>query len=324
MDREEILLHLTDNFVWVLLIGLLIGFSIMNPAYFTLPNLRSTFKDAGVLGFLALGLGLCVIAGDFDVSLAQLAGVSAVLVGWLSESTTLPWVLIIVTPIFLGTAFGAIYGVLIGKGKFNPFLITIGGFIILQGLSRFVAAGSYVRVEDPNLLFLGKATFLEVIFYSTLLFIGIILLGWVFTKYTRSGRAIYAVGNSTDTSERIGINTAKTKILVHVLAGALAGIAGLIYVGVVGGEVRANVADGEIFKAFAAVAIGGLSIFGGRGNIIHILGGTTFIAMIIVGLPMVGITGVNTDIVLGALILIAVLLNERIGKIRDKILSAKL
>jgi ribose transport system permease protein len=117
------------------------------------------------------------------------------------------------------------------------------------------------------------------IFVSTVIFIGLLLLIWFFVKHTRKGSAIYAVGGSVDTARRLGINTNNTKLLVHAIAGVLAGLCGLFYVGYAVEIKPVVVPPYTIFPAFVAIAIAGISITGGRGNLLNILGGVILIAM---------------------------------------------
>ena len=290
MEWERIQLLIIENLVWILIVITFIIFSVFNPFYFTSKNLISIFQSAGMLGPLALGLGICVLAGDFDVSLAQITSLSAVLVAWLWTYTSLPWFLILLIPLGVGLAIGTFYGVLIGKGGMNPFLITLGGMIVWYSLTHYIGAGQYFNVIDSKILFLGRAQIMGGVFVSSFIFIGLLLLIWFFVKYTRIGTEIYAVGASVETARRLGINTDNTKVLVHALAGTLAGLCGLFYVGYLGGQVTSFVAEGEIFPAFVAVAIAGISITGGRGNLLQILGGVIFYWMIFIGTTMMGIS----------------------------------
>ncbi len=320
MDWKRIKLIVTENLVWVLILIFIAIFAVLAPAFFSFINLRNILKDASTLGYVALGLGICVLAGDFDVSLGQIVGFSAVFTAWVATGFDISWVLVALIPIGLGLAIGVIYGLLVGKGGQNPFLITIGGYIIWQALARLFGAARYLRVTEPALLYLGKAKIMG-ISASVIAFIPFLLLAWIFVNYTRKGHAIYAVGRSVKTAERLGINTNNTKLLVHALGGMLAGFGGLVWIGIVGGEVQATIASGQIFRAFGAVAIAGLSIFGGRGNLLHILGGVIFLSMLVSGLNMIGLTGIYETFFTGIFILIAVILNEQTNKLRDRILS---
>ena len=325
MEWERKQLLCVENLVWILIVITFIIFSVLHHSYFTLNTLISILQAAGMLGPLALGLGICVLAGDFDVSLAQIAGLSAVLVAWLWTYSSLPWFLILLIPLGVGIAIGTFYGVFIGKGGMNPFLITLGGYIVWDSLKHYIGGGQYFNVTDSKILFPGGARIMEGVFVSSVVSIGLLLLIWFFVKYTRIGTEIYAVGASAETARRLGINIDNIKLLVHALAGTLAGLCGLFYVGYIGGQVTSWVAEGEIFPAFVAIAIAGISITGGRGNLLHILGGVIFYRMIITGTIMMGISFEFSEYIIpGILVLAAVVLVNRLDVFRDRILSRTL
>ena len=239
-----------------------------------------------MLGFLALGLGLCLLAGSFDVSLCRIAGLSCVIASWLCEFTDLPWFLIIPVPLVIGLAIGTFNGVVVGKGGQNPFLITLAGYFMWDSLTRYIMAGRYFPPGrfDPHVLFFGRGRIMGEIFVSTVIFIGLLLLIWFFMKYTKKGSVIYAVGASAETPRRLWINTDNIKLLVHTIAGTLARLCGLCYVGYAVEIKPVVVPPFTIFPAFVAIA--GISIIGGRGKVLNILGGAMLIAMTTMGATM--------------------------------------
>ena len=324
MEWKRIQLLSIENLVWILIVITFIIFSVLNPRFFAPSSIDFSLQEAGMLGLLALGLGLCILAGSFDVSLCRIAGLSCVIASWLCEFTNLPWFLIFPVPLVLGLTIGTFNGVLVGKGGQNPFLVTLAGYFIWDSLTRYIMAGRYFPPGrfDPNVLFFGRGRIMGGIFVSTVIFIGLLLLIWFLVKYTRKGNAIYAVGASVETARRLGINTNNTKLLVHAVAGALAGLVGLFYVGYAV-EIKPEVVPPfTIFPAFVAVAIAGISITGGRGNLLNILGGGILIAMTKIGATMIG-AGYEFAyyVVPGILFLVVIILINRLDAFKDRILS---
>jgi len=321
---EKIQLFCIENLVWVLIIGIFIIFSVLNPRFFAPHIIYSILQDASMLGPLALGLGLCLLVGSFDVSLGRVAGLSCIIAAWLCEFTDLPAFLIIPVPLIVGLAIGILNGVLIGRGRLNPFLVTLAGYLIWYALSCDIMYGKYFPPGrfDPLILLFGRGRIVGGMFVSTTIFIGLLLLLWFFVKYTRKGNAIYAVGGSEDTARRLGINTNNVKLLVHTIAGVLAGFCGLCYVGYAVEIKPVVVPPYTIFPAFVAIALAGISITGGRGNLLNILGGVILIAMTKVGATMVGAPfEVAYYAVPGILFLIVIVLINRLDLFRDRILS---
>ncbi|RKY51149.1 MAG: hypothetical protein DRP89_09265, partial [Candidatus Neomarinimicrobiota bacterium] len=175
---------------------------------------------------------------------------------------------------------------------------------------------------DPLILLFGRGRIVGGIFVSTLIFIGLLLFLWFLVKYTPQGNAIYAVGGSENTARRLGINTNNVKLLVHTIAGGLAGVSGLCYIGYAVEIKPVVVPPYTIFPAFVAIAVAGISITGGRGNLLNILGGVILIAMTKVGATMMGAPfEVAYYVVPGILFLIVTILINRLDLFRDKILS---
>lgn len=311
--------------VWVLVGIAFIIFSVLCPAFATIDSIIFTIQEAGLVGLVALGLGLCLLAGSFDVSLGRIAGLSVIIASWLCVNTSLSWFLILLVPLVMGLAPGILNGVLVGKGGQNPFLITLAGFFIWESLARFILYPKryfVTRGFPPEVLFLGKAQIMGGVFASSVVFIGLVLLIWFFMKYTRKGVEIYAVGASAETARRLGINTNNTKLLVHAVAGLLAGLCGVAYIGYAVQISPEVIHPWMIFDAFVVVAIAGISITGGRGNLFHILGGAILMKMITRGVGMMGVPfWVTYYDVPGILFLVAIVLIHRLDVFRDRILS---
>ncbi len=324
MKWERVKLFCIENLVWVLLVFIFIIFSVLNPRFFAPHTIYSILQDASMLGPLALGLGLCLLAGSFDVSLGRIAGLSCVIAAWLCEFTDLPVFLIIPVPIVVGLAIGIFNGLLVGKGGLNPFLVTLAGYLIWYALSCDIMYGKYFPPSrfNPIILLFGRGRIVGGIFVSTVIFIGLLFFLWFFLKYTRQGNAIYAVGGSVDTARRLGINTNNVKLLVHAIAGVLAGLCGLCYIGYAVEIKPVVVPPYTIFPAFVAIALAGISITGGRGNLINVLGGVILIAMTKVGTTMMGAPfEVAYYVVPGILFLIMIILINRLDFFKDRILS---
>jgi len=324
LEWERIQLFCVENLIWILILVTFVMFSASNPRFLEPTTIFSILQEAGMLGPLALGLGLCLIAGSFDVSLCRIAGLSLVITGWLCEFTDLPWFVIIPVPIVIGLTIGIFNGVLIGKLGLNSFLVTLAGYFMWDSLSRAIMMGRYFPPGrfDPRILVFGRGRIMDTVFVSTVIFTVLLLLIWFFMKYTKKGNAIYAVGASVDTARRLGINTKNTTLLVHAVAGALAGICGLFYVGYAVEIKPIVVPSFYIFHAFVAIAIAGISISGGRGRIINILGGATLIPMTAYGATMMG-AGYEFAyyVVPGTLFLVVIILINRLDAFRDRILS---
>jgi len=327
LDREKIALFCIDNLVWFLVIATFIAFALLCPAYAAESSLYAILQIAAFVGPLALGLYLCILAGDFDLSLEQIAGLGAVLVCWFVEISgwNLPFYIVLLMPFIAALLIGLFQGALIGRFGLNPFLITLAGWIIWRSLKQFFGGGHYFSVTAPEYIFLGYARIAGTIHVSTAIFLAFTLFLWFTLRYTKLGTWLSAVGSAPDTSRRLGVSPGKIKLLVHTVAALLAALTGVFYVGQLRGFVQPNVADWDIFKAFIAIAVAGVDIRGGRGRVPNVLGGVIFYAMVLYGAQMLGIPWPFSEYVLpGGLTLLAVALLHRLDILRDMIIARRI
>lgn len=272
-----------------------------------------------MLGFLVFGEGIALLSGQFDLSLAQNAGLSAVLTGTLANTFPfLPgWSLIIII-ILIGLFLGSINGYLAGARELNPFLITLGTYLTFHWLTYAIRRST---ITDLPKLFLypggGKIGGVPVAIF---IFLGGAIFLYYFLQHTRVGFYIYSIGSSRTVSLTCGIKVQHVKFLVFTLAGLLAGISGLLYSGFVG-AITVTIAEGKIFDAFAAAILGGISLAGGRGSIINTVGGALFLGTVVAGLQMLAIPPAVRGVVTGILVIAAVIINQFRSTLRDRILA---
>jgi len=327
MDKEKIMLFCIDNLIWFLVVATFATFAILSPAYATPSSLFAILQIAAFVGPLALGLYLCILAGDFDLSLEQIAGLGAILVCWLVEISgwNLPFYVVLLTPFLAALMIGLFQGALIGKFGLNPFLVTLAGWIIWRSLKQYFGGGHYFSVNKPEYIFLGYARIGGTIHVSTTIFLMLTIILWFILRFTKLGTWTAAVGSAPDTSRRLGVSPGKIKLLVHTVAALLAALTGIFYVGQLRGFVQPNVADWDIFKAFIAIAVAGVDIRGGRGRVLNVLGGVIFYAMVLHGAQMLGTPWPFSEYVLpGGLTLLAVALLHKIDIFRDMIIARKI
>ena len=256
------------------------------------------------------------IGRDFDLSLGSIMGFSAMLTGLLLgrwgviSSPILGFVVILA----IGGAIGLVNGVFISKLNVNPFLQTLAFFIIFQGAKTAlstqpvaVPSGYLSPGADPNVA-IG------------ILLAAFVILG-VVMRYSRFGQAVFALGSNENSARAVGISTDAVLIVVYVISGVLAGLAGLMSTGFTG-VVPPLIGEGQVFPAFGAAVIGGISLDGGRGKISGALGGVLLLGVIQAALNVSGVPATEVQVVNGVVLLIAILLYNTKERIRSRILAA--
>jgi ribose/xylose/arabinose/galactoside ABC-type transport system permease subunit len=320
LNKDRLKLGLIDNVVWVICIVLYITFSIARPrGFIAWQNIETILYVGSMLGFLVLAEALVLLSGNMDLSLAENAGLSAMVGGYFIK-VMFPgisgWVGIFVV-IATGGLLGAINGYLVGKRKFNAFLATLSTYLIFDWATYWIRRGVIVKLPDifvaPGGYKIGR------MHIAIIIFLVVALVLHLFLTRTEFGLNIYAVGGNPKTTEMMGIRVDNVIMGVFTLAGVLAGISGLLYVGYID-TVTSLIAQGRIFDAFAGAIIGGISLRGGRGTIMGALGGVVMLGIIDAGLTMLMISPEARGVLNGFVLLVAIAINMYITKVRDSIL----
>lgn len=322
-DRTEVLVTLLENMVWPVLIVTFVFFGLFIPVdlFYSVNNVQFIIYSSAGLGILVLAESLCLLSGNFDLSVGAVAGFTAMfsalfIFQWFPG---MPGVVGVLLAIALGGFIGFLNGFSIAVLGVNPFLQTLTFFIIFGEGTIVLSQLSLSNLPD-SYLFLGGGELLgfEV---GVLLLLALFAIAGIVLKYTRIGMAIYAVGGDEQAAKEAGINTTKIIILVYVVSGMLSGLAGIVYAGYIG-TVTPTLANGQLFPAFAAAVVGGISLFGGRGKILGALAGVLLLSTIQSGLVLMNVPSSWVQTINGVILLGAVLLYTAEARLRRRILSA--
>ena len=291
----------------------LIG-SLVSPAFLTTGNIINVLQQSAVLGFIVFAGSLVIISGKFDLSLEGTLNFAPMLGAWLLVSAAPgsgvgldPFVAIGVA-IACGAAIGLVNSFLIVWIGLNSFLATLAMQILLAGLTYMLTSGLTLYSPSRDYLWIGQARVGGIplsIVAAALLFVA----GTIFMRYHKSGRRILAVGGSVDAARSAGIRPGLVWTGVFVLGGVLAAIAGLILSGRVD-AVTVGQGRGITFDMFAAAAIGGISLSGGRGHLPGALLGVLLLGLIGNVMTLAQIQTQVINAVRGAIILIALIINR--------------
>ncbi|PID14157.1 ribose ABC transporter permease [Sporosarcina sp. P34] len=284
--------------------------SIMSPSFLTMNNLFNVLRQVSINALIAFGMTFVILTGGIDLSVGSiLALTGAVTAGMMSGG--MDPILAMLLGVLLGVLLGAINGLIIAKGKVAPFIATLATMTIFRGLTLVYTEGRPISGLGDSFTFqmLGKGYILGIPVPVITMAISFAVLYFILKK-TTFGRRVYAVGGNEEASRLSGINVDRVKIYVYSLAGGLTAIAALILTS------RLNSAQptaGNMFEldAIAAVVLGGTSLTGGRGWIVGTLIGALIIGVLNNGLNLIGVSSFFQQVVKGAVILIAVLLDRK-------------
>ena len=302
----------------LLLAMILIGF--VNPAFWSLENLFSLARSNVVIGIMALGVLLVMVAGGIDVSFPAFAVAAMYLVVRAMVDWGVPSGVIV--PFLMATLIGAVLGLvnalLVWKLQMIPLIVTLGTAAMARGLLNGVVGTSNVNINKfpDSLIDFGKTDLVTLtnangasygLPATVLLYLGLALIVHLVLSRTMIGRSVYAYGASPESAQRVGFRTGRTLIFVYVTAGALAGFAGLLHSSMIW---MANPRDfvGWELDVIAAVVLGGASIFGGRGSVLGTMLGVFILVMIKNSLILMGIETTWQRVVVGCMLIAAVAL----------------
>lgn len=321
MNWKKVELFLVERLPWILVVGIYVVFIFLLPELFLSPSwILNILRRYSSHGLLSVALAAAVISGSMDVSLPAIGGFAGVFVVEFGEVwfPGTPSIVLLLLPLIIGAVIGCINGLIISMAGVNPFFVTLATSLIFQGVRKLIRPGSlWIKYSEillfPGLSIVGGFTF------SILFMLIMILFVWFLVSSTRLGARIYAIGGSEASSKIMGINTKNIRLIVHTLAGMLAGLAGLIYVG----DLEATspeMMDLWTFTLFAIIVFGGITLEGGKGSIVTTVAGMLFIAIVDVGGRLLGISVHLNNFVIGILILVGVIINSSRDKIIDRLL----
>ncbi|MCI9887732.1 ABC transporter permease [Micrococcales bacterium 31B] len=292
---------------------LLAGF-IYSPIFLTVSNQVNVLQAVTEFAPMVLAQTLILISGRMDLSLESTFGLAPAFAVWLIvpaaagglavlPNTAGMGYLAIVIALVVGVLIGLINAGLILGLKLNGFIVTLGMLIALRGLQKALTGGSSLSGLPESFMAVGSAT-VGVVPISVIIMVVIFAVGiFVLTK-TPAGRTLYAIGGNVNAARAAGINTTKVLLVIFVLGGFLAALAGIMQAGRLGG-IQVTQGSGYIFTVFAACVIAGVSLNGGKGSLLSAFLGILLLFEVRNVLTILGVSDSWTDALNGAIILAA-------------------
>jgi ribose transport system permease protein len=289
------------------LIVLFVLLWIASPYFLTATNLSSLVRQTAVINIMALGMTIVIISGGIDLSVGAILAMAGLL-GTMAMERGLPIPLGIAIGIGVGLLCGLLNGVLITRLKIAPFIVTLGTLGIFRGSTLLISNGLPVHNIPAGFSFLGEGNLLGVPFVLWLLILCAIAMHFIL-EHTRLGRYSFAIGSNPAAAIYAGIPVKSYTTAVYAIGGLLTGLAGMIEASrLMTGQPTAG--NGYELQAIAAVVIGGGSLRGGEGSVVGTLIGAFIMGLLANGSDLLGISNYVQQVVIGAVIILAVSLDE--------------
>jgi len=291
----------------VILLALVVLIALINPAFLSFGNAARLAQAAMVPMVLALGMTFVVIMGSIDLSVegcVTLAAVSLTLLVLNSNNAHDLGLWAVVVVVLVGALVGFCNGAVHIWLKIPSFMTSLGIWLVSIGMANFIIGGQAVRVMDPavRILAIGRFGGLPIGFWLALI---CVFLAFLFQHYSRYGRYIYALGNSEELVPLSGISATKVRMVIFTLAGVFYAIGGLLIVAQMG-QGNAQLATGRLFDTITAVVVGGTSLMGGRGGVVHSCIGVLIVTILANGMVLAGVPSSLQMGVQGLMIIVAV------------------
>jgi len=273
-------------------------------------NLSLIVQQVVVVGTLALGETLVILTAGIDLSNGMVMALGSVIMTSFAVEHGMNPFLAILCGLLLTTAFGFLNGALVSLVRLPPFIVTLGTLNIAFAATRIYTTTTITDLPPAitalgNTFTVGKTA----ITYGSVLMLVLFVVIWFVLRETAWGRHLYSIGNNPEATRLAGISTARLWISVYTLAGLIYGIAGLLLVARTGvGDPQAGQTSN--LDSITAAVLGGISLFGGRGNILGTLIGALIVGVFRNGLQLIGIPSIYQVLITGILVILAVSVDQ--------------
>ena len=284
---------------------LLIVFGLLSDVFLTANNIESVLAASAVLIVLAIGQTFAVATAGIDLSMGSVLTLSGVVLGQLYQDGRSIWIAILAA-VLVGAAVGFLNGFVIAKAKISDFIVTLGSLSIAAGVALVISDGKPVEVIQKTMLDLSTNS-VGPLRWSVILALVVAVGAHILLFQTRFGTHLLATGGNAEGSRAVGVRVARVKMAAYTISGAMAGLAAILLVARVGSAEPAA-ATSLLLNAVAAVVLGGVSLFGGRGTIAGPVIGAVLLTALVNGLTLAGVSEAYQPIAVGTVVVASAVL----------------
>ena len=312
-------LGVAERYALVILTGVICLYFAVAPAsgevFATTSNVNVVLGGQTAVAMIALAALFPLVTGNFDFSLGATAAASTVLCAGLMSREAQPVWVCVVACVALGVGVGLVNGVAVTAFGMSPFVTTLGVATLLGGLVLWYTDGQAIYTGiAPSLKQFGSST-VAGLPQVTAVVTGVAVLAWYLLSHTPFGRTLYAIGSNASSARLVGLRVDRHVVLAFVIAGAIAGGAGVLQLSRTG-SATADSGTALLFPALAAVFLGATSIRPGFFNVVGTLVGVLFVSFSVSGLTISGATSWASPVFNGIALLVAVGLSSWLGRRR--------
>ena len=297
-----------EHVLLAVLVASVAAVSMSSDRFLSLDNVLNQGRLMTEVALVALPMTFIIITGGIDLSVGSIMGLSAIVLGYSWKNLGLPLELAIAVAIATGMLAGFLNGLLIVRVRVPPLIMTLATLALYRGLAEGISQARSVRGYPEWFYKMGQGEILGVPSQLWVLLVAVAAF-WIVLARTTFGRALYAIGHNEAAARFSGIAVDRIKLTIYTLSGAMAGLAGFIFVSRVS-TTRSDMGTGLELDVISAVVLGGTSIFGGVGTIAGTVLGFTLIQFLKNGLALMGVKGDATIVVIGSVLIGSILITN--------------
>lgn len=284
-------------------------FALLSPHFLTPDNLLNVSLQTSITSIIAVGMTFVILTSGIDLSVGSLvAFVGVIVTSVLKWDSSASFTLAMLAGLAIGALSGMVAGVFVTRFRITPFIVTLALMTVWRGAAFIYTDARPVWDLPPSFGILGGGRFLGVPI-PTIIMLGVFLAAHITLTRTRFGRHVYAVGGNVEAARLAGIQTDRVLMQVYVICGVLTAISGILLASRLNSG-QPNAGQMYELDVIAAVVVGGASFLGGRGTIIGTFIGSMLIGVLRNGLNLLDVNSYVQQVVVGAVILLAVLMDQ--------------
>ena len=297
---------LVEYYTWFLFIGIYLVTGIFIPYLFRSATLSNVLVQGTTVCLLSIGMAFVMLVGEIDLSIVAVAAFSP-MAGIVSWEIGFPIPAAILLTLLIGCGVGLFNGLMITKLKIPSLVQTVAMWWILEGIVLIVTRG-VAKAGLPDMWMLLGRVFIGPIPLLVFFFLVVVIIAIIFARRTVTGRRLYLVGGNREACSAMGIPVNRIRIISFMISGVFGALAGYVSSSRMG-FVSFSFAVEWLMPAIAAPVIAGVSLTGGRGNLINVIAGAYLVQLIVMIVRAGGVSGYFTEFVQGLLVFIAILVN---------------
>jgi ribose transport system permease protein len=302
--KNKVLNIVKDKAIWIVFIGLFIGFSMATPRFLSSNNLFTIARQVSMLGIASIGMTFVILIAGIDLSVGSIITLVNIIAAHLMVDRGFSMFAAVAVSLAIAVLVGTLNGFLVSTIGISAIIATFTTQIVFEGASYLISGGTPIYGFDERFKVIGQG-YVGPIPVPVIIMIVCFALGSFILNKTYFGRYFYAVGGNEEASKLSGIRVGLTKYLVFALSGFFAGLAGIVMLS------RTNSAQptaglGYEFDVITCVVLGGVSVSGGDGKMSNVVAGVLIIGILTNGMVLLNVSTYMQMIVKGVVLALAV------------------